>query len=310
MHAGQLPGPHPGLRTGPVVGDERPCPDCGYDLQGLPLERRCPKCGGPVVGPSWGRILDEPLSQMPVAVIKVFRRGCWVTSLTVAGFLAVMIGGRLSVWNPVTWWWMVFASAALWPVAAWMVTPSFDLPHAVACGFGPGSRLRQAGHWLQLGWPVGAGAGLWLVTAPSVTPPSVALLKLTAAGGIVTGLAGVVVLAIMLGRLAEWVRDDRAQRALDLAVWGVPPASGLLLLDAPVPMVGLLVGLIWLVSVCCFPYGLLSLSHSVTLSVMHSREHRERLVRRRRRAEEFADRVAERLARMDHRRSPTERPME
>ena len=125
-----------------------------------------------------------------------------------------------------------------------------------------------------------------------------------------TGLAGVVVLAILLGRLAEWVRDDRAQRALDLAVWSVAPASALLLLDVPVPVVRLLIGLIWLVSVCCFPFGLLSLSHSVTLTVMHWREHRERLVRRRRRAEEFADRVAARLTRMDDRRSPAESPME
>ncbi len=184
-----------------------------------------------------GRILDEPLSHMPLAVIKAFRLGCWLTSLTVAGFLAVMIGGFLRLWDPVTWSRMIFASAALWPVAAWMVTPSFDLPHAVVRGFGRGSRLRHAARWLQLGWPAAAGAGIWLVTAPPLPLASAALLKLTAAGGIVTGLAGVVVLAILLGRLAEWVRDDRAQRALDLAVWGVAPASALLLLDVPVPVV-------------------------------------------------------------------------
>ena len=94
MHAIRpTPGPTlPGHRAGPVVAEERPYPACGYDLQGLLREGCCPECrGGAVVGPSMGRILDEPLSHMPLAVIKAFRRGCWLTSLTVAGFLAALL---------------------------------------------------------------------------------------------------------------------------------------------------------------------------------------------------------------------------
>ncbi|MHC4107863.1 MAG: hypothetical protein ACYSTY_07250, partial [Planctomycetota bacterium] len=85
----------------------------------------------------------------------------------------------------------------------------------------------------------------------------------------------------------------------NLAVWGVPLATLLLFVPLPHPIVRILVGVIWLAAVGCFPYGLLSLSQSVTLSVMHAREHRDRERRRYQRAQEFSQRVTDTLARID-----------
>lgn len=283
-----------------TIDNDRPCAACGYNLRGLSLRGQCPECGLPVAAEQTARLLDDPLSLMPIHVIRVFRRGCWLASLTVVVFLGLMVSRWWGNWLPWAWSSVLLTAAVLWALAAWLVTPAFELRQAVLRGFATGSRLRQAARWLQLGWVVAAATGLVQAVRPG--SGGAGLLYAGAAIGIGLGAVGGVALAVMLQRLAEWVRDDRAERALNLAVWGVPLATLLLLVPLHLPMIGILVSVLWLLAVGCLPYGLLSLSQSVTLSVMHAREHQDRERRRYQRDAEFSQRITDTLARIDQSR--------
>ena len=122
----------------------------------------------------------------------------------------------------------------------------------------------------------------------------------------IVGFAGIVCLGILLGRLAEWVRDDDAERAINLAVWGVPITTCILFLTTTsMPIVNFVVAWVWLVSVLAFPYGMLSLSRSVTMSVSHAREYQNRLRRRHERQQDYVQEVADTVEKMDRAREGT-----
>ncbi len=223
----------------------------------------------------------------------------WLASATVVAFLTIMIGGFWSAWPPATSSGLLCGVAVMWVASAWMVTPSFDLPQAAVRGFSSRSRLRRAARWPQLGWLLAAAAAWGLATSGANPVIPAGLLKAGIAIGSLVGFAGLVALVIMLGRLAEWVRDDRAEKAFALSVWAAPVATILLFVDPPLPFVGTIIGLLWTAAVCCFPYGLLALSGSVTRAVKHFHEHQGRLRRRHQRMQHFDDRVAATVARID-----------
>jgi hypothetical protein len=106
----------------------------------------------------------------------------------------------------------------------------------------------------------------------------------------------------MLMRLAEWVRDDHAERAFNVAVWGIPPTSILFLFDIPFFRFTILLYVLWGIAVLAFPVALLSLSGSLDWSIQHAREYHDRLRRQRRRAQDYDEGVGETVAAMDRAR--------
>ena len=153
-----------------------------------------------------------------------------------------------------------------------------------------------------------AATALAFIAAP--TPSVEGFLTLLMYGGLMVGLAGLVVLSILMERLAEWARDEDAQRMFNWAMWSWPIAMlayvpvrlfiGSWLSGTGQPRVGSGVFvLLWVAAVCTFPYGLMMLAKSVTLSILHNLEHRDRTQRKLERDQEHTERLGNRAARTE-----------
>jgi len=285
-------------RSAGVDAATRMCLRCGYNLHGLPVGGRCPECGLPIVMP--GEI-DEPLCTMPIGIIRTFQAASWLASACALGLIVLVIAERWMLLGTPAPAALLAAFSLLWAAAVWLLTGAYDMPQALFHGFSSTGRLRLWARGLQAGWVLAAGAAFLKQAAAKTAGGGIlpTLLGSTSVLGIAIGLAGIVVLAIQLRRLAEWARDSNAERALNLTAWGIPITTPLLFVNLPILLLGLALGLIWVTSVCAFVYALFSLSGSLTWSVRHAREYQDRLRRQRRRAEEYGEEVAGAVAEMD-----------
>lgn len=283
-----------------VIDVDRPCRACGYNLRGLRFGIDCPECGEPSSIPD---DIDQPLSLMPVRVIVAFIRGCWVASLCLIIIMGVVIAGQFP---HVSQKWVQTAlvgASVLWVGAVWWLTPAFPIRQAVIRGFSKHSRLRQATRWLQWGWVLMAGLRLVEILLPNAPASGAALLRFGQAVGMAAGLCGIVMLSVLMERLAEWTRDDTAERMFNWAAWGLPIITILRLIDISHPLISLAMLLLWLLAVGVFPWGLISLSSTVTLSIVHAKEHEMRMQRRQERQQEYQESVADSIKRMDRLRA-------
>ncbi len=269
---------------GGLIDVDKQCDQCGYILRGLRYGGACPECGTPIV---LRLERDLPFHEMPLPLIKQFRINSWIATLSVAGFVGLLAFGRSLAASGGIVVALTLALITAWIIAVWRLTPVLDQPQAAAYGFGRGGRLRLAARWLQFGWVLAA-----------LSIPASAVFSVSAVGwtfflvvffvGVGLGLLGLAALSLFLKRFAEWVRDEFAEKAFNLAVWGnviaapltfaianlVFGLSPLLLIVSIVivlPIVALLIA-----SMAAFPIGLLSLSRSVDWSVVHSRREAER----------------------------------
>ena len=300
----RAPDPH-NLRqaaaTAPRIVDDRECMDCGYNLRGLPIGGKCPECGMPIAATSE---IDEPLSQAPTRVILAFIRGCWAASIILALCVGMLAALRFPAWPSEISRWGLLPLSVLWVGAVAWLTPAFGIPQAATRGFSRRSRTRQAARWLQSGWVLAAGLRL-LQHELTLTGLAASLTRVGFTFGVVAGLAGMIVLCVLMERLAEWTRDDHAQRLFNWAMWTIPVTTALVCVGLPLggvlPLsrVSFVLSAVWLIGIGLFPFALLSLSSSVTLSVVHSYEHRQREQRRAERREKHRNDVATTVRAMD-----------
>ncbi len=256
------------------IEDDRQCDQCGYNVKGLKFGGRCPECGTPI------RYRRDPtlwFDELPLTLIRRFQRSCLLATVTLFGMMALAVV-RLQAASPGSGT-ALLAGIGLWVYAAWRLTVPFDHPRAASLGLGRLSRLRRAARLLQLAW-------LFFAGAVAVAAASKWLSLFWAAGPV--GVAGLVCLVLYLGRIASWVRDDFAEKAFDLSVFGTVLGAGLSLI---IPGLGLAMGgfainfvpfmLVFslgltVVSLLAFPVGLLSLSRSVGWSARHARARQVR----------------------------------
>jgi hypothetical protein len=274
----------------PVIAGDRACAGCGYNLRGLRVGTACPECGLPTVAVA---NIDDPLSVMPTRVILAFIRGCWVASICVAALLGLVVALQFRAMNRDEFVMCLAALSVLWLGAVLWLTPAFTLPQATLRGFTHRSRLRQAARWLQWGWVIAAFSELLQLKLSIASAGINQLLTIGQVGGFAAGLIGTMLMSILLERLADWTRDADAERMFNWATWGLPIATALLLWNPSHVLMRLAFLLAWLLVAATFPYGLLSLSKSVTLSALHSLEHKDRQRRRNERDRQFDDRVVE-----------------
>ena len=99
-------------------------------------------------------------------------------------------------------------------------------------------------------------------------------------------LLGSIPFGLVLTRLAEWARDESAQRMLNVTVWLLPLSVGILML---LPLITVMrfftcmAALMWLTSLVTFGLAMLSLAMSAAWSVKHARDriHRDTELRKR-----------------------------
>jgi hypothetical protein len=280
----------------PIIETDRPCMSCGYNLRGLRLGIECPECGMPSKMPEG---IDDPLSLMPKRVILAFTRGCWVASLCVGAMIAIVVANQFPDWPRIYSLAAMAGLSVAWVGAAAWLTPAFTIPQAVIRGFSRASRLRRAARYCQWGWVMSASAMFILALIKNPSSATEHLLWWPKWLGFAIGMTGIVLLAILLERLSEWARDGDAEKMFNWATWGLPIATPLLLADLDHPVARMFVLLMWLVLACTFPWGLISLSGAVTLSILHAKEHREREERRDERARRYYQHVAKTVDTMD-----------
>lgn len=296
----RAPDPH-NLRSafGKVMSIEadRECPGCGYNLRGLRVGAACPECGMPVTGPRAGES-DDPLSLAPTRVIVALIRGCWAASIIVALAVASVFAPGIKGWQPEWSRLALVPLALLWVGAVMWLTPALGVPQAATRGFSRRGRLRPFARWMQVGWVL-AAACFYLRHDVNMSVRAENFARVGYVIGFAIGLAAVVVLSILLERLANWARDDAAEKLFNWTAWTLPLSTLMLLIDVPLPAVQMLFTLLWLVGMGIFPYALISLSSSVTLSVVHAYEHRQREQRRAERQQRYDEQVERTVRKMD-----------
>lgn len=266
--------------TGGAINVDKPCDQCSYNLRGLRFGGACPECGTPII---LREDADLPFHEMPLPVIKRFRLSAWAATLSMVGFFSLLIFSVKLSSTQVPVGVLLLASITVWIFSVWNLTPSLVLPQAEQYGFSPKSKLRFAARWMQFGWVLTVFA-IYLIMAGARSGFFWYFSVFLFFTGILIGLLGIAALSFFLGRFAGWVRDDFAEKAFKLAVWGNMIAIPLsIILPGPiinsggfaivlVPLLILPIALLLITSLLAFPIGLFSLSRSVDWSIVHSRE--------------------------------------
>lgn len=286
-----------------AIDVDRPCLDCGYNLRGLRSGGRCPECGSPISRTTRG---DAPLSRMPLSVIRAFRGASWLA----VGCVAAVAGSSWFAFfgsaPPVVVRAVVISAGLGWFVAMFLLTPAIPVPQAISRGFTEAGVTRRIARWAQLGWLLAAGA----LIAPSMWSGSALAAAATGAfyTGVLIGTVGMVAMAVMMERLAEWTRDTTAEWMFQWFQWALPILVIMQLVPMILPLLSFVLSLVALIGVLLFPIGMLLLTKSITLSAIHWGEDQARDHRRaERRARERAE-LAARLDAMDRAREQTPHP--
>jgi hypothetical protein len=268
---------------GKPIEDDTQCEYCGYNLKGLRYGKACPECGTPI---RYHRHPDLAFDEMPLPLIKGFRLSCWMSVSAIGAAVVVLVTGAVRTGYEIGLV-LLLAVVAMWVASVWRLTRPLDLPQAIAHGFSPRSRLRNAARWLQGGWILAVGAKAASTVQAAAGGPAILFDRL-AFGGVLVGIVGLGALALFLARFAAWVRNEFAAKAFNLAVWGTALLGVMVLLLQAlvatigglvfflVPFVAVLIVVLFVACVLAFPVGLYSLSRSVDWSVVHAEDRADR----------------------------------
>ncbi len=105
--------------------------------------------------------------------------------------------------------------------------------------------------------------------------------------GLMVGILGLVLLAIMQQRIAEWCRDDEAKRSLLWVMWCLIPAAWFFSIQPALSLWTVLFYVASALVVVLYPVSLLKLARSVGYCVHHAIEHEGQMERQQEKRDRF-----------------------
>lgn len=218
------------------------------------------------------------------------RRAAWIAAIAAVASLAwraaVLMG--LAPVDPAVGGAIGFAIESTWALGVFLFAAPIDDAEAVERGLGPRSGLRAWARFLQLGWPMGIvldRGGAFFAGGP-LHP----VFEWSAIAAWAIGLAGLVVLAVLLVRRADWMENDETAKWARLYLWcvaGVPATALLFVLIAalipPFMLIAVLLGLVLGVGlVFLMPLAILSIARHLdwAISWQDQRADRDEALRR------------------------------
>lgn len=175
-----------------------------------------------------------------------------------------------------------FAIESMWAIGVFLFAAPIEDREAVERGLGPRSGLRALARFLQLGWP--AGIALGRCGDHFAGGPLQAAFEWSAVAAWGIGFGGLVVLAVLLIRWADWMENDHAAKWSRLYLWcvaGVPAAAVLFLLIAalvpPFMLIAVLLGLVCGIGLLfLMPLSILSIARHLDWAVSWQDHRAER----------------------------------
>jgi predicted Zn-ribbon and HTH transcriptional regulator len=257
-----------------MIDTDQPCSRCNYNLRGLMNNSHCPECGTAIKVQAPAQL--NLLSDAPLSDIRRLASGLWLAVLCIpaapiAMFLSTLVTVRAG--GPMWYGFLLglMLVSVMWGIAVWFITPTLDTPDGHRFGFTSTSKLRLMARWSQWSWVA--------FVLLELTLPVGTWTRLAALLAIVIGIVGLIAVALLLSRLADWARDEPAGRMLNVTVWLLPCAT-VLLLATPWFVVAQLLGcftfLLWSASLGTFGLAILSLAASASWSYKHAQQRMNR----------------------------------
>lgn len=275
---------------GQVIGTDRPCIRCGYNLRGLETNGACPECGTAITQAKKSVRLADNLTDAPLGYIRLMAVGLGLQAglVLLIGFLTIFRG--LGMPGEI----LKIVAAIGWAGSAWIVTAKRPrTERIVADEILDSAKIRLIARVTQSVGVLAAfvGFGAWYFNSPIVA----------AVGGVLMlgALFGLVPLGVYLSALADWAGDTNIGTRLRGSVWciavcGTVMVALVLVLQLPVPfalllaMVVTISGILVAGGLIIFGFSVLQLAMAAGWAIQNAVQAREREIRlaekRRRRA--------------------------
>jgi hypothetical protein len=224
------------------------------------------------------------VQDLPTPLVRRVRRAAWIAAAAAVASLVwrgLVVAG-MAPFDPLVMGAIGLVIESIWAGGVFLFAAPLDDPEAVERGLGPRSRLRRWARYLQVGWPIGIAldrGGSFLAGGPLH-----AAFEWSAVAAWGIGFAGLVALALLLIRWADWMEDDETAKWAKLYLWcvaGVPAAAVLVFvlaaLIAPFMLLAALLGLACgLGLLFLMPMSILSIARHLDWAVSWQDQREER----------------------------------
>lgn len=281
---------------------DRSCTGCGYNLRGLKTSGRCPECGKSITGgeevgssdPTAPRVRRRKIIEicdLPPGTIRKFSIGFYLAAVTLMGVITLVFFNFKIGLSDELFAATITGLSCVWILAVWLMTTTLDIPYDQRLGEPWELKVRTWARWLQLGWLMQSMVAWFVALSPTGTVPGLVVAGYITAE--LAGVAGIALLCMLLANLANWVRDEFAERCFNFTFFTLIVVSPLQFIVLPLGMtvlsilfiVFVLLWPVWFVGLVAFPVGMWSLGRAMSWAARHSRDRVDRVA-------DFTERLA------------------